>query len=253
MTWGKVPQEWPDDERTEELSTGGIAMWAISLAECNRKGNNGLMSPRFIATTAPKCNFTSDADRDLALRTLVSSGSWHDGRTARRCDSAYCQLAVEVHKAPSKGSFMFHEWARHQPTKDQAMIPLEHLRWLRDNDLKHDRKLCAAIQNRDRLLCRYCCRHTNWKDRRGGLGGTWDHVDPFATTGPKGFGNTLENVVVACRRCNGHKRDHPVIPVPGAPFLGLVEAHDDAPTFYLWPAGTTEDQIPGEFRVEWAA
>lgn len=58
----------------------------------------------------------------------------------------------------------------------------------------------AEVKARDRNLCRYCGVRVNWEARNSDVAGTYDHVDPDED-------NTTENVVVACRRCNGRKRD----------------------------------------------
>lgn len=66
--------------------------------------------------------------------------------------------------------------------------------------LYSDHALIAAIRDRDQDLCRYCGTVVSWTDRRGPTGGTYDHVIP---RGPA----TLENIVVACRRCNTKKNN----------------------------------------------
>jgi hypothetical protein len=73
-------------------------------------------------------------------------------------------------------------------------------RWKRDKDLKRNGELCRAIKARDRHLCRYCGDRVNWADKKGRLAGTYDHVDPDGD-------NSFHNVVVACKRCNGIKKD----------------------------------------------
>lgn len=58
--------------------------------------------------------------------------------------------------------------------------------------------LREQVKRRDRNLCRYCGIRVNWSARNSDDAATYDHVDPDE-------GNTLGNVVVACRRCNGRK------------------------------------------------
>ncbi len=60
--------------------------------------------------------------------------------------------------------------------------------------------LRAEVKARDRSLCRYCGIRVQWGANNSDAGGTYDHVDPDED-------NLLSNVVVACRRCNGRKRD----------------------------------------------
>lgn len=93
-----------------------------------------------------------------------------------------------------------------QPSSKVWNDPVERERWARAKRLKRDTELCRRIKARDRNLCRYCGQRVNWNIKTGkldgpaGLGGTYDHIDPDGE-------NTLDNVAVACRRCNGRKRD----------------------------------------------
>lgn len=121
------------------------------------------------------------------------------------------------------GGWRFTDWGD-QPTKAETESPDERARWRRKTALKRDRGLCDAVVARDKNRCRYCGERVNWLDRKSGKGGTYDHVDPDGI-------NSLVNVVVACRRCNGRKRNRtpdeagmPLLPVPGAyePGSGLV-------------------------------
>lgn len=69
-----------------------------------------------------------------------------------------------------------------------------------------DPKLVAAIKKRDEDRCRYCGCLVKWTDRRSTTGGTFDHVRPLRPAdGGRPGQNTLENLVVACRGCNGRK------------------------------------------------
>lgn len=87
-----------------------------------------------------------------------------------------------------------------QPPVDVWTDDVKRARWRRASALHNNRDLKQSIRDRDRNLCRYCGVRVNWADRRGGTSGTYDHVDPDGD-------NDLDNVVVACRRCNGKKRD----------------------------------------------
>lgn len=68
-------------------------------------------------------------------------------------------------------------------------------------ELYSDPDLVNAIKKRDKDRCRYCGTKVKWNDRRSMGGGTFDHVKPVGAGG----NNTLDNVVVACRRCNSKK------------------------------------------------
>lgn len=91
-------------------------------------------------------------------------------------------------------------WREENPAGEVWHDSTKRERWARDKRLKRDSELCRRIKARDRNLCRYCGLRVNWNDKVSPKGGTYDHVDPDGD-------NTFGNVVVACRRCNGRKRD----------------------------------------------
>lgn len=74
-------------------------------------------------------------------------------------------------------------------------------------------ELTLPIRYRDGDSCRYCGRVVKWNDKKGGIGGTYDHRRP-------GEPGTVETMVVACRSCNAKRGDAP-------------DADDRVP---LWPA-----------------
>jgi hypothetical protein len=100
------------------------------------------------------------------------------GLAARLVDAGLWEPA----EVDGERGWLFHDWEQCNPTKDDTATDAGRLRWRRKNALSKNRDLCERIVARDRSMCRY------------------DHVDP---DGP----NSFENVVVACRRCNGRKRD----------------------------------------------
>lgn len=55
--------------------------------------------------------------------------------------------------------------------------------------------LTVPVRFRDGDACRYCGRVVNWKDKKGGLRGTYDHFDP-------GQPATIDTFFVACGACN---------------------------------------------------
>jgi len=92
------------------------------------------------------------------------------------------------------------DWLKDQPAAAVWDDDVQRERWARGKQLLRNRDLCHRIQERDQHICRYCGTRVNWTDRKGKDGGTYDHIDP---DGP----NSIGNVVVACRRCNGRKKD----------------------------------------------
>lgn len=84
-----------------------------------------------------------------------------------------------------------------------------------------DPALIVPVRLRDGDGCRYCGVVVNWRDRKGGRGGTYDHRTPGQpATGP-------DDLRVACQSCNGFRSDHPDAdqrrpprPAPTQPFYG---------------------------------
>ena len=73
--------------------------------------------------------------------------------------------------------------------------------WARRAAMNANPKLTQAVRDRDGDCCRYCGQLVNWQDRRSPAGGTYDHILPI----DQGGDEFPENLVVACRQCNGHK------------------------------------------------
>lgn len=81
--------------------------------------------------------------------------------------------------------------------------------------------LTVPVRHRDGDGCRYCAKVVNWRDRRGSMGGTYDHRTP--TTGAE----TVDDLVISCKGCNSARSDHPnadeirpLLPVPSEPYYG---------------------------------
>jgi hypothetical protein len=118
-----------------------------------------------------------DPDEILAKR-LVQVGLWHDATV------------------DGEAGYQFHDWAEINRTRDQIIA--DRAANTRRTALHRDPKLIAAVRGRDQGRCRYCGVQVNWNDRRSGTAATYDHVDPDG-------GNTLDNVVIACRACHSAK------------------------------------------------
>lgn len=83
-----------------------------------------------------------------------------------------------------------------------------HLRTREEIDWENARKadvadlsLVLPVRVRDGDACRYCGEVVNWLDRKGGRGGTYDHLKPGQRA------QSADDLVVACRSCNGGRRD----------------------------------------------
>lgn len=62
-------------------------------------------------------------------------------------------------------------------------------------------ELVLPVRLRDGDACRYCGNVVAWGDQKGGRGGTYDHLIPGQRA------RTPDELVVACRACNGGRRD----------------------------------------------
>lgn len=157
-----------------------------------------------------------------------------------RCLKLLDELVAEgLAERPTPSTAAVVPWE--QPDVDVWEDPVKRARWARRKQLKRDGELCRRIQERDRNLCRYCGIRVNWSDKRSKISATYDHVDP---DGP----NTFDNVVIACRGCNGKKRDRtpeqagmPLLrPGQTAGAAAASAAHDRSPD----PRARNGDLVP---------
>lgn len=191
MTWLRVDDEWANHPKVRAAGLHGRALWIVAASMCASRNTDGLVEAAMVKDYV----YYSEVDGDIAVAALVASGLWHDSRTIARCDRC-----SDANGKLVKGAFYFHDWLEYQFTKDEAKIPAHRKRKARNSALHRDHKLIALVLDRDGTLCRYCGMRVDFRNRRGQLGGTYDHVDPDGE-------NCLENVVVSCRDCNNSK-DH---------------------------------------------
>jgi 5-methylcytosine-specific restriction endonuclease McrA len=100
--------------------------------------------------------------------------------------------------------------------------------------------LVVPVRLRDGDGCRYCGVIVNWRARKGGRAGTYDHVHPGRSArGP-------DDLRVACRTCNSVRADRadadeilPPLPAPAKPFYGDLTVAMLAEHCHQVPAGTT--------------
>lgn len=187
--WFKVDDKLHDHEKVRRLDDlAAVGLWTMAGSWCGDNGTDG-----FVPSSV--------------LRRW--SSSWK--RLAAKLVAVNLWTAADQR---GEAGYRFVNWTSWQPTAAQAKDPTERRRWARAKALSRNRELCEAIVTRDRGRCRYCAVRVNFSDKRGRTGGTYDHVDPDGD-------NTLDNVVVACRKCNGEKKDRtpaeagmPLLPEP---------------------------------------
>lgn len=241
--WFKVNDALPDTRSAEdamELCPWSLSVWTLAGAKCSQKeiATGGVVDEELLRDVRRRASL-SPAQLSEAISALVTSGLWHDSKTLRRCDD--CAGAVKL----KTGSYFFHMWWDGNPTSEAVEVPLAFRMWKLRDDLKRDRKLCDLIEERDQGMCRYCGIRVRWSDKKGDGGGTRDHLSPYG-------GNTYDNVVIACRQCNGRKGhrtpeqwvaedgvwDEPTNPEGGRSLLPEPVPYQSAPSRDL-----VEDQI----------
>ena len=173
MTWFKVDDKLHDHKKARGISLAAAGLWVLSGSWCGDNRTDGFIP----ASVIRRWGATARHAKELVERALWEPAQ-HDG----------------------EAGYQFVGWSEWQPERDDTTTALGRARWARRQALLKNRKLCDDIVARDDSLCRYCGHRVDFSDRRGARGGTYDHVDPAGD-------NVLENVVVACRRCNGRKKD----------------------------------------------
>ena len=194
MVWFKVDDQWADHPKVQAAGRDGRALWMVAGVKCSGLSSDGLVDGRMIKLYAAM----ADVQWRKAAALLVEAGLWHDRASASSCSR--CSV-VATRVGMADGDYLFHDWSDWQLLKAGKDDPIARQHDRRNKELRRNKGLCRQVRERDRDVCRYCGSLTRWDgDRKSALSGTYDHVDPFGE-------NTLENVVVACRRCNGIKRD----------------------------------------------
>lgn len=191
----------------------------------NQHLTDGLVSTDMLPVLGALAFIDTKAGRGKALDRLVAAGYAHTAGST--CTSKQCPASVA---AVPDGFVMVHDWWKNQERRERVEERRE--KQNRKKDLLGDAFLVAQLIARDGYHCRYCgcpVRKTGLKDTRSKNKLTIDHVDPDGT-------NDVENLVIACLRCNGRKnRRTPdaagmtLRPAPRIARLGAIEGdHDES-------------------------
>lgn len=168
MPWIRLDDQFPDHPKVVEA--GPLASWlyVCGIGYCNR-----LLTDGFIPSGQVRKLADVDNAGDL-VKCLVAVGLWDE----------------------AEGGYQVHDFLDYQPSAEQvkAERSMNKVR----KDLYADPFLTKQVKERDGDRCRYCYKYVRWTDRKSALGGTFDHVIPNG-------GNSLDNLVVACRGCNSGK------------------------------------------------
>lgn len=194
--WFKVDDKLHEHKKVRRMDydLAAIGLWTLCGSWSGDTRSDG-----FIPRTIPRRWVPSQARIDKLANKLVVVGMW------------------EPAEVDGEKGWRFHDWSVYNPLEEEQ-TDLGKRRWRRKNALSKNADLRERVQQRDRNLCRYCGIRVDWANKSGPRGATYDHVDPEGD-------NTYENVVVACRRCNGRKCNRtpeeagmPLLAVP-APYL----------------------------------
>lgn len=176
--WLKVDDKLHDHLKVHALLERGqleaLGLWVVAGSWCGDQMSDGLISGYVLGRFAPT-NWQTLAEQ------LVDVGLW------------------EAVPETDRPQFQFHDWDIYNDTREE--IEADRLAAKIRKELYADPDLVTAIKKRDKDRCRYCGCRVKWNDRRSLGGGTFDHIKPIVDGGT----NTIENVVVCCRRCNGKK------------------------------------------------
>lgn len=192
MSWVRVDDGMPEHPKVFRAATvlGGPHCYA-----------------RVISILIQASSFASRNLTDGFLPTAVVQ-HFHD---ARPLQAAKAMVEANLWEAVV-GGYQIHDYHEYNPTAADVKADREWDR--RRKELYANPALVNSIKQRDQHCCRYCGVPVTWTDRRGPMGGQFDHVEPRGA-------NTPENIVVACRKCNNKKNNRtpeeagmPLLPVP---------------------------------------
>jgi 5-methylcytosine-specific restriction endonuclease McrA len=213
MAWNRRDDKSADHPKI--LAIGApepYLLWNVAGVKCSEHGTNGVIEQHLLRLSGFLAYITAPAKLKKAARRLVEVGLWHDQDTL-----ADCPRCLDVVGELPDGAFCFHDWGDCNPITTPQDDETTKFKRERARRLKDLVALKEQIRARDKGLCRYCgVRCTSSKDTRSAQGLVYDHVDPQED-------NSLENVVTACRRCNGRKKDRtpdeakmPLLPPPAS-------------------------------------
>jgi hypothetical protein len=187
--WVKMDDKLHEHEAIHDLLEDGhlaaLGMYFVAAAWCGDNfETDGAIAPFVLARFHP--DWREYADQ------LVAAGLW---------------APTEVRGRPG---FQFVDWSNDKNGLISCDSSAVIFARRHDDSIRKmvysDPALVAAIKLRDQDRCRYCGCLVKWSDRRSTTGGTFDHVRPLRPTdGGRPGQNTLDNLVVCCRGCNGRK------------------------------------------------
>lgn len=168
MAYAQIHTQALRHPKIAALSDRAFRLWTASLCYCQEQLTDGAVTRQALVLLDARASAKRYAEE------LVAATLWEE----------------------REHGWIVHDYLDWNASRDVVLDRKWH--GVRKAALARDRELRHAIRARDGDRCRYCGGAVVWTDRKGPRGGTYDHVDP---AGP----NTAQNIVVACRECNGRK------------------------------------------------
>src|SRR5690606_3533375 len=145
MAWGKVDDRLYSSPKWLAAKKPARALWVTALSWSMDQLTDGHVPAHVLAVL--------DGTRAEAA-DLVRVGLWHT----------------------TDDGWVFHDWSDYQPSRAQVLA--ERAAGAARQKVARSPELRESIRRRDGDRCRYCGSSVRWNDRRGALGGTYDHVIP---------------------------------------------------------------------------
>jgi hypothetical protein len=182
MPWVRLDDGFASHPKVLAAGLLGMGLHVAGLCYANRHLTDG-----FIA--------------DNAVETLGRFTVELPGAKRRRLDPEFVagQLVAAGLWERVEGGYRIHDYLVFQPSRADVERDREIAR--RRTAMNANPQLQEAIRARDGDACRYCGVSVKPRDRKGPQGLTYDHVIPVV----RGGDESVENLVVACRRCNMRK------------------------------------------------
>jgi hypothetical protein len=168
MAWVRIDDRAWSHPKLMGLTGNSFKVWVSALCWCNQQETDGAVSASMLRALGGS---------EKNAEELIKVGLWE--RTEQ--------------------GFQVHDYLDYQPSRAELAASRDIAK--RRATLRADPQFMSRLKARDLDLCRYCGRGVNWSDRRGPIGGTYDHVVPISAGGSDDF----TNIVIACRECNSAK------------------------------------------------
>lgn len=168
MTWVRIDDGMPDSLKVAPLSDAAFRAYITSICYCARSLTDGFV---------PAKKAKEFSGRPRVVQELANAGLWD----------------------AEEGGYRVHDYLVYNPSREQ--VEAERGIAKRRHAMNADPEFARRVKERDENRCRYCGLLVNWRDRKSGNGGTYDHVIPIVQGGDEDF----DNLVVCCRSCNFKK------------------------------------------------